>query len=161
MATKQVIVVNKDLNMSKGKMAAQVSHASMAFLTSPIFRGRKEMFTHPVFDQDSGEQSGYVYDMFLDNDTYEWMSDCFTKVILEAHNEKEMEKIVKKAVENGLIEDKDFFKIIDKGLTEFNNVPTWTCIGFKPMQSEKIDKVTKRLQLFKDSSVSKDIKEGA
>ena len=33
---KQVIVVNKELNMSKGKMAAQVSHASMAFLTNMI-----------------------------------------------------------------------------------------------------------------------------
>lgn len=33
---KQIIVVNKELNMSKGKMAAQVSHASMAFLTRCI-----------------------------------------------------------------------------------------------------------------------------
>ena len=33
---KQIIVVNKELNMSKGKMAAQVSHASMAFLSSWI-----------------------------------------------------------------------------------------------------------------------------
>ena len=33
---KQVIVVNKELNMSKGKMAAQVSHASMAFITKMI-----------------------------------------------------------------------------------------------------------------------------
>lgn len=33
---KQIIVVNKELNMSKGKMAAQVSHASMAFLTHLI-----------------------------------------------------------------------------------------------------------------------------
>lgn len=33
---KQIIIVRKDLNMSPGKFAAQVSHASMAFLTQMI-----------------------------------------------------------------------------------------------------------------------------
>ena len=33
---KQVIIARKDLEMSPGKLSAQVSHASMAFLTSQI-----------------------------------------------------------------------------------------------------------------------------
>ena len=33
---KQIIIVRKDLNMSKGKMSAQVAHASMAFLTNAL-----------------------------------------------------------------------------------------------------------------------------
>lgn len=37
---KQIIIVRKDLNMSHGKMAAQVSHASMAFLSWFIFENK-------------------------------------------------------------------------------------------------------------------------
>ena len=38
---RQLIIARKDLNMSHGKLAAQVSHGSMAFLTSQMRR-------HPV-----------------------------------------------------------------------------------------------------------------
>ena len=33
---KQIVIARKDLNMSPGKLAAQVSHGSMAFLTQII-----------------------------------------------------------------------------------------------------------------------------
>jgi len=150
---KQVIVVNKGLNMSKGKMAAQVSHASMAFITKPILFDKREMFTHPVIDQDSGMQSGVTYDLFLDNDSFEWMKNSFTKVILEVKNENGLLKLIEKAKENGFVEDKDFFCIRDNCRTELIPDETGTrltCIGFKPMQSEKIDIITKKLQLFKE-----------
>ncbi len=38
MKTKQVIVVNKNLNMGPGKLAAQVAHASMGALLSTTRR---------------------------------------------------------------------------------------------------------------------------
>ena len=150
---KQVIVVNKGLNMSKGKMAAQVSHASMAFLTKNAVI-RKDMYIHPVYDQDTGVQIGATYDLFLDMDALEWVSGTFTKVILEVKNEYGLEKIVEKAKNEGLVEDVDFFCIRDNCYTELTPDETgtrWTCIGFKPMESSKIDKVTKKLQLFKEN----------
>ena len=33
---RQLIIVRKDLNMFAGKLAAQISHASMAFLAAPL-----------------------------------------------------------------------------------------------------------------------------
>ncbi len=38
---KQVIIARKDLQMSPGKLAAQVSHASMCFLTNQIKKTAK------------------------------------------------------------------------------------------------------------------------
>ena len=125
----------------------------MAFLTKKILLDKRQMFTHPVFDQDTNKQSGVVYDMFLDNEVLEWMQSSFTKIILEVKNENGLEKIINKAKENGMVEDIDFFCIRDNCLTELTPDETgtrWTCIGFKPMDSEKIDKVTKKLQLFKE-----------
>lgn len=42
---KQIIIARKDLEMSPGKLAAQVSHASMAFLTTMIRKTAKREFT--------------------------------------------------------------------------------------------------------------------
>ena len=39
MMVKQYIIVNKSLNMSHGKMAAQVAHASSAYFTSLLKKG--------------------------------------------------------------------------------------------------------------------------
>ena len=38
--------------------------------------------------------------------------------------------------------------IIDKGLTEFNNVPTKTAVAIGPNKSEDIDVITGNLKLY-------------
>lgn len=45
---KQLIIARKDLNMSPGKLAAQVSHASMAFLTSQIRARQQQTLKYPI-----------------------------------------------------------------------------------------------------------------
>lgn len=197
---KQVIVVNKELNLSAGKLGSQVSHASMAFLTKMIqantIKHLNERY-YPIWQDDNrtipqlykrndlnawaeearmrgedcfyakhvdpskpcGElelcEPNYHYEchMTIDRDLYEqWMGGIFTKVILEAKNEAQMQKIVEKAKEAGMVEGREFFCIRDACLTELIPDETgtrWTCIGFAPMEAEKIDIVTKKLQLYK------------
>lgn len=78
---KQLIIARRDLNMSLGKLAAQVSHASSAFL-------------------------------------------------------------IEKAKELGMIEGVDYFPIVDACRTE-SPQGTLTCVGFRPMEAEKIDEIGK------------------
>lgn len=151
--TKQVIVVNKGLNMSKGKMSAQVAHACMG----PFF---KQFLINPdtdkairIVDEENKEFLGYDLIIRVDKDCYDWLTSSFTKVICQVKNEKELEKVIEKAKANGFVENVDFVKVIDNGLTEFDHRKTWTCIGFRPMESSKIDVVTKRLQLYKEDEV--------
>ena len=57
---KQIIIARKDLNMSPGKLAAQVSHGSMAFLIWMIRNN-----SHPL-----ACQVEYESKFRIDNDLY-------------------------------------------------------------------------------------------
>ena len=144
---RQLIIVRKDLKMSAGKMSAQVSHASMAFITAAIKNG-----------QIKEENNNYKIDITLDKNIYdEWICDIFTKTICEAKNAYQLLKSVKIAKELGLQEGKDFFLIKDACLTEL--IPeeidengqgrVLTCIGFRPLPDDIAHKISKKYQLYK------------
>ena len=152
MSYKQIIIARKDLNLSPGKLAAQVSHASMAFLTNKIKNNSK--LVHTIFDN---ECEWYETSFALDKDLYEqWINGIFTKVTLQARNKNHLLKAKIMAEEMGLVEGKDFFLIKDNCLTELESEEidengvgrTLTCIGFKPMNSEIIDKIGKKYHLY-------------
>ncbi len=134
--TKQVIVMRNDLNMRKGKMCAQSGHASMAFLTR---NGKIEMYN------DSCPYPSF-YNNFIDNplEIQEWIENSFTKICLKCNSEAELDEIYKKAKEAGLT----VHMVVDSGKTEFNNVPTKTCLAIGPHYSEKIDPITSHLSLL-------------
>lgn len=139
---KQIIVVRKDLDMSPGKLAAQVSHASMAHLTRALQKNARRIDSQKVRAT-----------IDVDYDIWEgWYKSIFTKIILSAKNKNDMEKLIRKAKDAGMQEDKDFFCIRDNCLTELTpeeDGRCLTCIGFRPMSDEEINPITKRYQLFK------------
>lgn len=100
----------------------------------------------------------YKSKLTFDTGTYEkWINGIFTKVVLAAKNKNQLLKAKTIAEEMGLVEGKDFFLIKDCCNTELepeevdeNGVGRClTCIGFKPMPSEVIDKISKKYQLYK------------
>lgn len=146
---KQIIIARKDLNMSAGKLAAQVSHASMAFLTNTI---RRDWSMNTTYFKGDEYKTYYSVELTFDKDLFEqWIIGEFTKCVLKAKNKSQLLKAKTLAEEMGMTENEDFFCIYDNCHTELtpeDNGRTLTCIGFKPMDSEIIDKIGKKYQLY-------------
>lgn len=115
------------MSLRRGKEIAQACHASMAFLTRPMVGLGREMaviFKHPA--------------------AQEWINTSYAKVCLQVDTEDELMEIARQAEEKGL----EVHVVTDSGLTEFNGVPTRTCLAIGPDWSDKIDEVTGHLKLY-------------
>ena len=150
---RQLIIARKDLQMSPGKLAAQVSHASLAFLSHVIRDG--EIKNRLITDDSAPEL--YEIMIQIDSATYEdWLGGIFTKTVCEAKNRNQLLKAVAMAEELGLKEGKDFFLIKDNCLTELepeeideNGVgKTLTCIGFRPLPDEIAHAISRKFHLY-------------
>lgn len=151
---KQIIIVRKDLNMSPGKLAAQVSHGSMAFLISQM-RNHCEIPDKCDFMPDGKQYKYYGYlkcPIFVTKECYEqWIEGEFTKCVLQAKNKNQILKAKTMAEEMGMKEGEDFFCIYDNCHTELESEEggrTLTVIGFRPMECEIIDKIGKKYHLY-------------
>lgn len=132
MKVKQVIVMRKDLNMRKGKMISQGSHASLGALLK-CFRKYSTSDDTTVYSIEFGKDS------VLEN----WLNGIFTKICVSVDSEQELLELY-----TSIPEEIPSVLIKDSGLTEFGGVPTNTCIGIGPYTSEEIDKYTGHLKLL-------------
>lgn len=134
--TKQVIIIRKDLNMRKGKIAAQASHASMAFLTKGMYwasiNDGFEFSTVTIYDWREVEQ------------IRQWLENSFRKICVYVNSQEELEAVHQKALDAGLISH----LVTDNGATEFNGVPTMTCCAIGPAWDEKFEGITNHLPLL-------------
>jgi len=129
---KQVIVFRKDLKVRKGKAMAQAAHATMKVFLDACKKESNEKYKTYKFDYVEGSE----WDL--------WLNGIFTKIVVGCNDEKELDELYLKAQLTHL----PCSMIIDSGLTEFNNIPTKTCIAIGPAKSDDIDKVTKNLKLL-------------
>ena len=136
MGVKQVIVVRKDLNMRKGKIAAQSCHASL------------KVFFDILEIKNNNDISSYTFTSKANKDGIDfiknWITGNFKKIVVSVNSEKELDEIYLKARNSGL----PCSLIVDDGLTEFNGIKTKTCVAIGPWLSEEINKITGGLQLL-------------
>lgn len=107
----QYIIVNKDLGMSAGKVAAQVGHVCTLCAI-------EEQKKNPLF--------------------HIWFNENQKKIVLGAH-----EKVLLELEKNP-----NFYAIRDSGLTEIAE-NSLTAISLGVTTKEKVEKIVKRLQLYK------------
>lgn len=156
MAYSRLFIMRKDLDMSSGKLAAQVSHCAEAYWTNLI---KANCTPEYIFIQEAepGEQiqvKKYKIEMQLDNDVYEqYVDGSFTKIICEAKNKYQLLKAKDRALSIGLIEGKDFGLIYDNCYTELipeeENGTTLTGIWFAPLPEETVREISKKYQLYR------------
>ena len=153
---KQVFLVRLDLTMRKGKIAAQVAHASMgAFLKE--FNYSKLICGAPNCDLPKGH-SGFLLDSKSDSELHKymasgeiphsffsWLEDGHAKIVLGVDSEQlllDAETLAEKAA-------LPYYLVTDSGRTEFGGVPTRTVLCIGPALSDEIDKITGTAGLIK------------
>lgn len=132
---KQVIVIRKDLNMRKGKIAAQAAHASMKVILDQMDGDDDPMF--PLV--------WYHLGVERDKALHQWLfTGRFKKICVSVDSEQELMDIYNQARQAKIL----CTLVVDSGLTEFNGVPTKTCIAVGPDYPERIDPITGHLKLL-------------
>lgn len=124
--TKQIILYRRDLKMRKGKIAAQVAHASMA------------VFFNARIEPEEVGLNGPVLVIPCDVPMWEWVTGSFAKVVLSVEDEASLLMAHELAKQAGLPTS----LITDQGRTEFHGVPTNTTVAIGPAPVEDIDKIT-------------------
>lgn len=131
---KQTIVVRADLNMPKGKMAAQVAHASMGAILT---------FVGLVAGEGTDNGPLYHYQTDVPEPVHRWLSGDFAKIVLKCHSLDDLLELVIRAESQGVP-----YKLIKDNGTTFFDKPTVTCIALGPWEAEVINEMTKEFKLM-------------
>jgi PTH2 family peptidyl-tRNA hydrolase len=118
---KQILVVRKDLNMRKGKIAAQCCHASMSFLT------RRLPTKEPITEVQQ-----------------KWLDSSYIKICVSVDSEQELLDLFNRAKELNI----EAHLVTDNGRTEFHGVPTVTCLALGPDYDTILDPISGHLKLL-------------
>lgn len=138
-SAKQVIVMRRDLQMRKGKIAAQAGHACVEATLRAIVRdglaNQVRVTEYGIaIDESAGAEIPVV----------RWFADGEAKICVYVNSEAELLAIHDKVTQAGHISA----LIQDAGCTEFHGQPTFTCLAIEPLPREVVDEFTGTLPLF-------------
>ena len=117
---KQVLLYRRDLQMRKGKIAAQCAHASLKV----------------VLDRNTA--GGPRIEAVLPGPMAVWVRSGFAKIVLSVEDEAALDHAAELAAARGI----PHARITDAGRTEFHGVPTRTTVALGPWEASAIDAIT-------------------
>ncbi|MCK6506345.1 aminoacyl-tRNA hydrolase [Myxococcota bacterium] len=123
---KQVLLYRRDLNMRKGKIAAQCAHASIS------------VFLQREVPAPAGLDPARAMVLLVDPAMLAWARHGQAKIVLSVDDEAALVRAHALAREAGL----PTALIRDAGHTEFGGVPTLTACAIGPARIEDIDPIT-------------------
>jgi len=131
------ILVNNDIKMSPGKLAAQCGHPVTEMLFSSL--EKKEIIDY--MDEEKTVASRVRYERDFSDIVIEWKNEGQIKIVLSA-SQKLLESLEERS---------DVYPIRDLGLTELKP-NTLTCIGIGPVDKNNLPnefEFLKKLELYK------------
>lgn len=140
---RRLFIMRKDLNMSAGKLAAQVGHCAEAYWTRMIQNANW-----------TGDDKIRIVQFAISQTEYEqYVEGRFVKTICEARNKNHLLKARKIADDLGLVETEDYGLIYDNCRTDLtpeeSDGTTLTGIWFAPLPDEVAHQISKKYQLYK------------
>lgn len=118
--------------MTKGKMIAQGSHASLRVLLDMMSRETKD--ENKIMELNLNEHP----------EVEAWLSSGYRKICVYVNSEEELTALKEKADELGIPN----YLETDWGLTHFKGVKTKTALAIGPYTDEKINEITGHLRLL-------------
>ena len=145
---KQVVVINGALGMRKGKIAAQVAHASMKVFFNMLSVDKRccepSHWNDGVHDSAHGDpyehNANCSYRMFgfINGPMAHWATHSFKKIVLSVASDDDLVRVYQLAIDAGL----PAAMMTDNGETEFHGVLTRTAVAIGPYYSADLDKIT-------------------
>lgn len=126
---KQILIINSDLGMGKGKIVGQAAHAEVYYMEELM-----------LYLEGKAPENEALYERFI-----MWREEdhgLMKKVVLKA-TEKEMKKILCDLA----IKEIEKFAVYDRGLTQIR-AGSFTCIIVEPLEEDKCDELFGDLKLL-------------
>ena len=153
---RRLIFIRKDLNLSTGKLIAQLGHCLeipwLNFIKKlPISKENSITKDEKYYVIDESSETLYFPKDIMDN----YINGKIVKTILQVKNLNQLKKAAQLLQEEGLKEGEDFGFVNDACRTELNpeneNGTCTTALWTMPLSTELAHKISKKFHLYTDS----------